>query len=94
MSFDLASLDLRASGKFVGARPEFWFRASIDVASVPHFLDLVSVRRDRFGVQHAEANELDAMVHLHRLATGADGPFAPIRFAGRPYLLFVSPSSQ
>ena len=94
MSLDLATLDLRPAGKFVGARPELWFRAWLDVADVRHFLDLVSVRTDRYGVQHAEAPELDAMVRLHALATGADGPFAPIRFAGRSYVLFVSPSAR
>ncbi len=78
----------------MGERPDVWFRAWVDIAGVEHFLDLVSVREDRHGVQRAASKELDAMVRLHHLACGADGPFAPVTYRGHPYLLFVSPASQ
>ena len=93
MTLDLATLGLRAAGQFVGARPELWLRASIDVAGVEHFLDLVSVRTDRHGVQRAMAKDLESMVRFHHLACGADGPFAPVTLRGRSFVLFVTPSS-
>ena len=94
MSLDLASLDLTPAGAHLGERPDVWFRAWLDIAGVQHFLDLVSVREDRHGVQRAASKELEAMVRLHHLACGADGPFSPVTFRGRPFVLFVTPSSQ
>ena len=70
MSIDLASLALSPAGTNVGARPDAWLRASIDVAGVQHFVDLVAVRVGRHGVQHALSKDLDAMVRLHHLACG------------------------
>lgn len=93
MSLDLASLDLTPAGQYVGARPDLWLRAWLTVGGVEHFLDLVSVRTDRHGVQRAKAKELEAMVRFHHLASGADGPFTPIRVFGRPYVLFVTPQA-
>ena len=94
MSIDLASLPLSPAGTHVGAKPDAWLRASIDVAGVQHFVDLVSVRAGRHGVQHALSKDLDAMVRLHHLACGAHGPFATVVYLGRPYLLFVTPSCE
>jgi len=94
VSLDLASLALSPAGTHVGARPDAWLRASIDVAGVQHFVDLVSVRVGRRGIQHGPSKDLDAMVRLHHLACGADGPFATITLGGRPFVLFVTPSCQ
>ena len=94
MSLDLASLDLTPAGAHLGERPDVWLRAWLDIAGVQHFLDLVSVREDRHGIQRAASKELDAMLRLHHLACGADGPFTPVTFHGRPFVLFVTPSSQ
>jgi len=71
-----------------------WLRASIDVAGVQHFVDLVAVRVGGHGVQHALSKDLDAMVRLHHLACGADGPFATVTIRGRRFVLFVTPASQ
>lgn len=94
MSIELASLALSPAGTHVGARPDAWLRASIDVAGVQHFVDLVAVRIGRHGVQHGPSKDLDSMVRFHHLACGADGPFATITYLGRPFVLFVTPSCQ
>jgi hypothetical protein len=91
VSLDLAALSLSPVGAHLGAPPGVWLRASTDIAGVQHVVDLVSVRVDRHGVQRAASKDLDAMVHLHHLASGADGPFATVTFNRRPFLLFVTP---
>lgn len=70
MRLDLSSLPLSPAGAHLGVRPDTWFRAPIDIDGVQHFLDLVSVRVGRNGVQHAVSKDLDAMVRLHHLACG------------------------
>ena len=94
MILDLTALGLSPAGTHVGAKPDAWLRASIDVAGVQHFVDLVSVRVGRHGVQHALSKDLDAMVRLHHLACGAYGPFSTVTYLGRLYVLFVTPSCQ
>lgn len=94
MNVDLASIALSPAGTHVGARPDAWLRASIDIAGVQHFVDLVAVRVGRHGVQHALSKDLDAMVRLHHLACGAYGPFVPVTYLGRPYVLFVTPACE
>ena len=94
MNFNLATLALSPAGAHLGTRPDAWLRASLDLAGVQHFVDLVAVHVDRSGIQRAASKDLDAMVRLHHLACGADGPFATVAFRGRPFVLFVTPSSQ
>lgn len=53
MRLDLSSVPLSPAGAHLGVRPDAWFRAPIDIDGVQHFLDLVSVRVGRHGVQHA-----------------------------------------
>lgn len=94
MILDLSSLALSSAGAHLGTRPDAWLRASLDLAGIQHFVDLVAVLVDRTGVQRAAPRELDAMVRLHHLAYGADGPFATVTVRGQPFVLFVTPSSQ
>ncbi|HMM36106.1 MAG TPA: hypothetical protein PKA62_15405 [Thermoanaerobaculia bacterium] len=94
MRLDLSSLPLSPAGGHLGVRPDAWFRAPIAIAGVEHFLDLVSVRVGRHGDQHAVSKDLDAMVRLHHLACGADGPFATVTYVERPFVLFVTPACR
>lgn len=87
--FDFASLRLHP----VDDHSRDWLRATLAISGAEHFVDLVAVRTDRHGVQRAMTKDLDEMLHLHHLACGADGPFSTIAFDGRPFVLFVTPSS-
>lgn len=93
MTLTLAALRLSPVGRDLGVPPDAWLRATVVIAGVEHFVDLVAVTRDRTGHQRAACRELDAMLGLHHLACGADGEFAPVTVAGKPYVLFVTPSA-
>lgn len=93
MKLDLASLTFSAVGDNIDIPADAWLRAVLVIAGIEHYVDLVWVRRDRCGVQRAACRELDAMLGLHHLACGADGPFAPVTVAGKPYVLFVTPTT-
>jgi len=93
MTLALERLRLSSVGRDLGVPADAWLRATLVIAGVEHFVDLIWVTRDRRGHQRAACRELDAMLGLHHLACGADGPFAPVTVGGKPYVLFVTPSS-
>lgn len=93
MKLDLASLSFSAVGDDIDVPVDAWLRATLVIAGIEHYVDLVWVRRDRCGVQRTACPELDAMLELHHLASGADGPFAHVSRNGKPYVLFVTPSA-
>ncbi len=93
MTLALETLRLSPVGRDLGVPPDTWLRATVVIAGVEHFLDLVWVTRDRFGHQRAACRELDAMLGLHHLAAGADGAFVPVTVSGKPYVLFVTPTT-
>ena len=70
-----------------------WLRATLIVDGTEHFVDLVAVQVDRHGIQLGKTKDLDAMIRLHHLACGADGPFVTVEHADQPYVLFVTPSA-
>lgn len=91
MNLELESLTLRPAGQHLGVTPDLWLRARIVIAGTEHFVDLVRVRRDQYGVQRALSKDLDPMLGLHHLACGADGPFSTVSVGSHPYVLFVTP---
>lgn len=93
MTLALEQLRLFSVGRDLGVPEDAWLRATLVIAGVEHFVDLVWVTRDRVGHQRAACRELDAMLGFHHLACGADGPFAPVTVGGKPYVLFVTPSA-
>jgi hypothetical protein len=94
VKLELASLSFSAVGDNIDIPADAWLRAKPVIAGIEHYVDLVWVRRDPCGVQRTACPELDAMLELHHLACGADGPFAPVDVGGKPYILFVTPSSD
>lgn len=92
MKLDLASLAFSAVGDNIDIPADAWLRAKLVIAGIAHYVDLVWVRRDRCGLQRTACPELDAMLELHHLACGADGPFAHVSHKGKPYVLFVTPA--
>lgn len=91
MRLDLSSLALSSAGRDLGLPAHAWLRASLDIEGIEHFVDLVSARVDRHGIQRGGSKELTAMLRFHHLAAGADGPFACISYCGHSYVLFVTP---
>ncbi len=87
---DLPPLPDVRSGGVLGT-PD-WLRTTVVVGGVEHYLDFVVVHEDERGVQHAATKDLDAMLRLHRLACGGEGPFASIEIEEHRYVLFFTPS--
>lgn len=93
MTINLAALPFSPAGHELGLPADAWLRATLAIAGTMHYLDLVWVTIDRFGIQRTASRELDAMLRFHHLASGADGPFETVVFRSEIYVVFLTPAA-
>lgn len=93
MTLNLASLPLSPAGHELGLPADAWLRATLVIAGTVHYLDLVWVTIDRFGIQRTASRELDTMLRYHHLAAGAEKPFETVTFRSETYVLFLTPAA-